>query len=459
MRSLYVKVFAAFWLVMTLVVGANMLVTWLLARQFEDPNSRHQQLEQLAEQAVSRYLEGGATALGQWQRQLYQQSELRTLLLDTYGRNLSGGPLPPRLRYRLQRMLEPHSEFERHDHEHDDDDYRHPPPRRHFRPLILPLKRQAQQFRFIVLNPHELLDHLYSGHILAWRIGLSLLLVALLSVAMARYLIRPIRQLQHTSQLLAEGRLDSRVDSDVSARRDELGQLACDFNRMAEQVEGLLAGQQQLLRDVSHELRTPLARLRVALELARKKPDPSAELDRIEKQAEELDRLIAEILMLARLDAGASSLVTEPTALDELIRDCVADFNLDQHRIHFSSQTSPILAVSPKLIRRALDNIIGNALKYSDQPVQVSLETESESIWIRVQDQGPGVEASMLKQIFEPFVRTDQARSREHGGWGLGLAIASRAIRQHRGEISARNLKPQGLEISITLPINGSVQE
>ncbi|MEH6652133.1 MAG: ATP-binding protein [Motiliproteus sp.] len=477
MRSLYLKVFLAIWLVMVLVVGSNMLLTWLLAQQFQNSQQHDSQMEDYAQQALQQYQQGGADALFHWSQQLQQRQGLRVLLLDQRFRNLSNQPLPPKLVPRLQRALKDRYRFDsdrRHEAEPSnfaaaerrfdrenrrggdvDDEGRHDHRyERVLRPSFWPIEDNNQQYLFVVINPSQLIDHLYSGAPLFWRLGLSLSLVGLLSVLMARYLIRPIRQLQRASRQLADGQLDTRVGRSVSQRRDELGQLGQDFDRMAEQIENLLHGQQQLLRDVSHELRTPLARQRIALELARKQPGSDKALDRIERQAELLDELINEILMLARLDTQAEPPAKTETDLNQLLQLLCDDFNVEQSRVTFSANQPVLLAINPKLFNRALSNVLGNALKYSQQPVTLQLCVEARQVRILIADQGPGIEETMLEKIFEPFVRTDQARSRQQGGWGLGLAIAARAIEQHQGTILARNLKPHGLEVEVKLPRN-----
>ncbi len=459
MRSLYLKVFLAFWLVMLLVIGSNMMVTWLLAKQFQNSQSHNEQVATYAEQTLQRYLDQGSDSLNDWYRQLHQQTGLRVLLLDQRARSLNGEPLPPRLHNRLHNRSQRLAPNRDTDHQRlisPSDRFDSPPHRSmmapSFRPIIWPIEYQQRHYLFVVLNPHELIDHLYSGAALVWRLGLSILLVGLLSFVMARYLIRPIRQLQRTSQQLAQGQLDSRVGQQVSSRKDELGQLGQDFDRMAERLQTLLQGQQQLLRDVSHELRTPLARQRVALELARKKPGSMQALDRVEHQAELLDELIGEILLLARLDSQPEQDSKHDTNLNRLLQTLTDDCNFDHSRVRLEADQPVVLKIDPKLINRALDNVIGNALKYSQAEVSIQLEHDENEVMIRVRDQGPGIEPSMLNKIFEPFVRTDQARSRQQGGWGLGLAIAARAIKQHQGDISATNLDPHGLEVTIRLP-------
>ena len=447
MRSLYVKVFAALWLVVMLVVGSNMLLTWMLVRQFEDADTRDSYIEQYAHQALDSYLDLGPQGLRRWQQQLFESTELRTLLLDPQVRNLSGEPLPPRLESLIRRVgQQPAARAEHTDDSHRDKMHRSQ------RPIIWPIQHQQQNYLFVLLNPRALIDHLYSGRTLFWRLAWSLTLVGLLAWLMARYLVKPIQQLQLASRQLASGQLDTRVTPVLGCRRDEIGQLAQEFDRMAEQIQHLIRGQQQLLRDVSHELRTPLARQRFALELARKKPGSAEALDRIEQQAEELDALIAEILMLARLDSYNGQDPRMPTDLKPLLESLVSEYNVDQPRVKLLSCDSITLNIEPKLIRRALSNIIGNALKYSRDEVQLRLEPHPQELWIRIQDRGPGIDATMLEKIFEPFVRTDQARSRQQGGWGLGLAIAARAVHQHQGQIEAHNLSPQGLEVRIKLP-------
>jgi two-component system sensor histidine kinase CpxA len=294
------------------------------------------------------------------------------------------------------------------------------------------------------------------------RILLALLVSGLVCFWLARHITWPIAHLRLATQKLSAGNLDVRVGHKLGRRRDELGRLATDFDRMAEQLQKLLTSQQQLLRDVSHELRSPLARLQVALELARSRSDGriDSELDRIESEAERLNDLIGQVLALARMDAaGNRALNRQDTNLRQLLEDIVADAQFEaqsrQRQIVIESADDCTLAVDEALLHSAIENIIRNALKYTaaHTPVEVKLESLPQMVRLTIRDHGEGVTAERLDDLFKPFVRLSEARDRDSGGYGLGLAIAERAIQLHDGLIQARNCADGGLSISIELPI------
>jgi two-component system sensor histidine kinase CpxA len=230
---------------------------------------------------------------------------------------------------------------------------------------------------------------------------------------------------------------------------------------MAQRIETLMKSQQRLVGDVSHELRSPLARLSVALELARAKAgtDASPALDRIERETERLNELIGQLLTLAKMESGVSNPPKEVIWLDALIREIVADANFESANRHRAvallncdtCQTEGL----PELLRRAIENVIRNAVRYTaeNSTVEVSLKIEGQQAVITVRDFGQGVPPSSLNQLFEPFYRVAEARDRNTGGIGLGLAITKSAIQLHGGTVYAANAAGGGLVVKMTLPI------
>ncbi|WP_210397182.1 ATP-binding protein [Motiliproteus sediminis] len=442
-RSLFWRLFFGFWLMMMGLLLANMATTWLVTEQFESSGRQAELLERYAQQAAAAYDNGGAAAVREWRRELNRRTELRTALLDANGSSLTGDSRG-RWFSRLDRPPEePRFGWQRHHH-------------RPQRPLLWQTRFGDQDYTLVIFNPRQLQDPLFAGFTIAWRIALSVLLVALLAYGMARYLTQPIERLRSASRQLADGALDTRVGAPLNRRQDELGDLGRDFDRMAERLQRLLQGQQQLLRDVSHELRTPLARQRVALELARRKADPHAELDRIEREAQLLDELIEEILVLVRLNAETTAPPRAAVDLATLVQTQVDNARFEHPRVCYQGPPSLSVLADERQLGRALENVIRNALKYSDGEVEVRLSSNTSEAVIQVADQGPGIDESLLQQIFEPFVRADEARSRDAGGWGLGLAIAARALQQHGGRISAANRAEGGLLVTLALPLQSA---
>jgi len=255
----------------------------------------------------------------------------------------------------------------------------------------------------------------------------------------------------------------------MGRRKDEISGLANDFDHMSAQLQKLIASHKQLLRDASHELRSPLARLQVALGLARQrnKGNSTAELDRIERETERLNELIGQLLSLARLESESAHINPGKVDLRALIEDIVRDADYEarasNRNIVFNEAEAINVIGDSTLLRSALENIIRNAIRYTEEQttVEVTLgnETNNENyVEVRVRDHGPGIPEDMLERIFEPFVRTGEARDRESGGYGLGLAIASRAIKLHGGRLIANNEPDKGMSIIVQLPINNVVK-
>ncbi len=461
MRRLYWKIFFAFWLVMLLIISTNLTVTWIQYQHYRDSEQQQEHISELALQAAHIYEEKGNKGLKNWQQKLFHRKELRVLLLDQHNESVGNRPLPRRLHKFLQRGNRP--PYRDHRHENDDDDDHERWERRSGRekfierrdkPIIWPVTSDSgTRYHFVILNPHELSDHLYARSNLFWRIAISVLIVALVAMLLSHYLVKPVRLLQSASRRLADGDLNSRVSEAIGPRKDELGDLGRDFDNMAQRLQSLLQGQQQMLRDVSHELRTPLTRLVIALELARKRNGESAELDRMELETGRINELIDEILELVRLDMKPETLKLEQQNLVPLLSKLVQDANFEQRRVTLQAPEALSARIDAKLISRAVENIVRNALKYSAEQVYLQVESRPDEISICILDSGPGVEDSQLQQMFEPFHRIDQARTRETGGYGLGLAIAEKAVRLHQGIIVASNRPEGGLEVCIRLPV------
>jgi two-component system, OmpR family, sensor histidine kinase CpxA len=282
---------------------------------------------------------------------------------------------------------------------------------------------------------------------------------ALVCMALSLYLTRPITRLRTTAQQLASGDLNARAGH--PARGDELGDLAREFDAMAAQIQRLMTAQRRFVADVSHELGAPLTRMHLALALLRRQiaDKNSGELGRIEREADKLSNLVQQLLLLAALEVGGCPAETlTPVPLRPLCESIVEDAAFEaQHAnciVDGERQEVTVLAY-PQLLRRAIDNVLRNAIRYAPQGTDVLLTCavshDSQYVTVEVLDSGPGVPESMLDDIFKPFYRTDPGRDSSSGGTGLGLAIAAEAIRLHGGVISARNRESGGLQVTIQL--------
>ena len=289
-----------------------------------------------------------------------------------------------------------------------------------------------------------------------WMLGIF----AVLCYGLARQLTSPLRTMQKTIERFGRGDFSARVNS---RRADELGELGRTVDQMAERIESLVKSQRRLLQDISHELRSPLARLGVAVELGRGGGDPTMAYNRIEREADRLNTLVGELIQVTRAEGDPAGLITEPLRLDELVRMVYDDVHIeaDKHRIGMSIATCDAeMEGNPELLRRAIENILRNAIRYSPDggTVEVSLKRADGMYRVAVRDYGAGVPIDALAHIFDPFYRVETDRGRTSGGVGLGLAIAKRAIELHHGLLRAANVTP-GLLVEIDLPAPERIEE
>lgn len=289
------------------------------------------------------------------------------------------------------------------------------------------------------------------------NIASTLVASLLFSLGLAWYLTRPIRRLRAASRSLAGGNLQTRVSNEMGRRRDEFGELGRDFDYMATRIQVLVDAQRTLLHDVSHELRSPLARLQVAVGLARQQPEKAGTmLSRIEAEAERLDELVGEVLTLSRLEAGVTPAEEECLELTSLLEAVVEDAQFEAQAqgkaVRLVSGADVTVFGYGELLRRAFENIIRNGVRHTEPNTEVSVRVEQVDAHARIEicDHGPGLRQEDLSAVFEPFVR---ARGTAGQGYGLGLAIAKRAVQAHQGSIRAGNREHGGMCVQVDLPL------
>lgn len=280
----------------------------------------------------------------------------------------------------------------------------------------------------------------------------------LFSLLLAWNLTRPMLQLRAGFTRVSKGDLSVRLYPVMRRRYDELSVVAQDFDAMVERLSVLVKAREELLHDVSHELRSPLARLQLATGLARQTPESVGHsLDRIDEEARRLDKMIGELLTLSRAE--------QENLLDEQYFDLLGLLEAVANDARYEAQIPGVEILlfadktgdytvkgDAKLIRSAVENVVRNALRFSlqGQKVTISLHQEQDWLTINVADQGPGVDASKLSSIFDPFVRVNSPLSGK--GYGLGLSIVRKVLIAHQGEVSAVNGKNGGLELTLRLP-------
>ena len=451
MTSLYWRIFLSFWLALALILVGTVLVVvnGEQQRRFSQAWILRGELYAAATQAFE---SGGAAALREWLKGIRRADIAgRTFITDSSGKEMLGRSVPDYLRDPPDRTAGAKHEM-----------LPHPTIRSVGGPLVL-VGPDGRAYHVIV-GPLRSGPHLF-GELEMPAVSSATLLIALIVSAvvcfyLARYLVSPIDQLRRATRQIASGDLDIRVSPSLKGRHDELGLLASDLDTMSERVRNLLELKQQLLRDVSHELRSPLARLQLALSLARRQENSGVErhLERIARDADRLEELIARTLKLARLERPMQGLESTSLDLGELLTNIVADVGIeaDAHGCSVTVAAERPLPVKgdPELLRSAMENVIRNAVRHAPGGSKVEIDAKriDGRIEVVVRDTGPGVPAKDLQLIFEPFYRVDAARNRAAGGDGLGLAIAARAVAIHGGTIEARNLDAGGLAVHLSLP-------
>jgi two-component system, OmpR family, sensor histidine kinase CpxA len=327
----------------------------------------------------------------------------------------------------------------------------------------------GRRYLLIIDLPPE--DHPFFGPHGVPGLGILIAIISsgLVCYILARYLTSPIVQLRGATQKLASGDLTARAGMPASRRHDEMAELMRDFDRMAERLEDLVTAQNRLLTDISHELRSPLARLNVALELARQRSGPEARsaLDRIDRETNRLNQLIQRLLTIARLEAGDESIEKIPLHLEQIINEIAKDAAFEAQgrgcQVEAKVVDDCVVVGSPGLLHSAIENVVRNAIRYTHDGTSVEVRLEqgvgqrngagSPEAVVRVTDSGPGVPEDALDKLFRPFYRIDDARGRQTGGVGLGLAITDRAVRLHSGTIRVSNRPQGGLMVEIRLPL------
>lgn len=451
MKSLFLRIFLSFWLAIALFVMVTILAVLVLRPQ-RNPTWTSLATTSLAD-AVGIYERGGPHRLREYLENLEQTQRVRAHVFDEQGNEISGRGAPNWLEHIALGKPVPQR-----------DGILIPAPRVMIESRLSPDGHHRYTLA-LVLPPGPRVFFGPHGFPLT---GLLFLVFCsgLVCYFLSWYLTKPIVRLRAATRQLSAGDLTARAGAPGSGRRDEISGLMRDFDAMAERMESLVKAQSRLLNDISHELRSPLARLHVALGLARKRSGSESTdmLERIELEANRLNELIGRILALARLEDGEQRVPRTPVPLDELVLNVAADaeFEAQAQHCHVRS-TVPYgdweVRGNASLLHSAIENVVRNAIRYTREGTTVEIRLQrtkhpngAEAL-LAVTDFGPGVPPESLEKLFQPFYRLDDARDRQTGGVGLGLAITERAVRFHGGRVAASNRPEGGLLVEIHLPL------
>ncbi len=452
MRSLLIRIFISFWSIIVITIIAAGALGYFYAERVRAAMQTFEVSDAMLAASTS-LRENGREGLTEWLHSLPSVTASLVYVVDDRGQDLLGRRLPAPVVIAMKRFGAPR--FQRSPPMRDFGNLR---PARPFTQLIGP---DDHVYTLFVLPPQRTV-----GRWLAQRGGtgvviLALIISAAVSYLLARTISQPIRRFRESAIAIAAGNLDTRVADRVGDRRDEIGLLAQDFDRMTDKLRGAWQRQTELTRNVSHELRSPLARLRVALELARRQTGDLPELEKIDAETERLDELIGQILEFSRLDVGPDE-DRSPIDLDELIRLVVEDVRYEygvlgsEANIEFESDSGSTVFGYPNALRSGIENVLRNAVQHNREhgEVHVRLAAEAAQAVLTVEDQGGGVAQHELEKIFEPFYRSKTRPAEQASqGTGLGLAIASRATALNDGFLLARNSK-DGLRVEMRLPLS-----
>ena len=450
MKSLFLRIFLSFWVAQALIIVAAVLLTLALRPR---AGTREALRTATMNDAVAAYEHGGDAELRKYMDELEETQHVRAYLFNEEGTELShrsppdwairvaeGGPRAPRDGFMI-----PAPPVQRDSRSSSDGLHRYT--------LVMGLPPGPRVF--------------FGPRGMPWRwLVIAVVCTGLVCYLLSWYMTKPIVRLRAATRQLAAGDLTARSGAPANQRSDEMAALMRDFDAMAERLEILVKAQSRLLNDISHELRSPLARLNVALGLARQRAnvESSEMLDRIELEAARLNEMIGRILTLARLEDGEQKVPQTPVSLDDIVLMVAedAEFEAQARHCHVGTVISEgdwAVRGNPSLLHSAVENVVRNAIRYTQEGTSVEIELGSVAgekgpeALVAVSDSGPGVPEDALAKLFEPFYRLDDSRGRLTGGAGLGLAITERAVRFHGGRVVALNRPGGGLRVEIRLPL------
>ena len=296
-----------------------------------------------------------------------------------------------------------------------------------------------------------------------FRLMLTIGLFVLISLSLAIYILvrgmeKRLRKLERAATRFSRGDFEVRVELGGT---DSIGRLAAAFNAMAGHIQRLLSLQKEMIRGVSHELRTPVARLRFGLDLiadADTREERESQLEGMDQDIEELDKLVDEFLTYANLEQAAPTMQLKRHDIDKVVDQVVNEHMRQQDRVEIEhlpcSKLDPrrFVEVDRRYLHRAVQNLVGNACRYADSKIQVRFSSTQDMCRIDVDDDGPGIPEEQWERVFSAFSRLDDSRTRKSGGYGLGLSIVRRIMYWHNGRAMVSHSPLGGARFSLVWP-------
>ena len=460
MTKVYVKLFIGFWCITILmIVGTGLATHWLDLRPDKHLSSSTDTgqttaaarlLREVVREAVNYSLDDIRSGMESMQ----ENATRLVFVVDQNGEDLLHRPIPPGGQLILQQLSaqQPFAHFSKEGSSYVG------------RQVLLPDGDWVKIITYDTPDDTGLWWQLYF-----YNIWLPLLISVVISgtacFILAKRMSRGIAIMRDATRRIAAGDLSVRISQEFTdcrvKNRDEIAELSMEFDHMTARLDKSMQEQQRLIKDVSHELRSPLARLQFALAIAQSRccgSDIDKELVKIKESADYLNEIISDILSMPMTDTAAWELC-DTIDLKILLETLVEEYRISasEKGVTIALETpiqDALVATHGNSLIGVFENIIRNALHYTPKETTVCVELDdshNKYYKITVRDQGRGVPAENLDDIFKPFFRTDEARARSSGGYGLGLAISKRTVELHDGSIRAFNHANGGLSIEIRL--------
>ena len=435
--GLFWRIFFSFWAAMLLLLGVMAYSAYLVVNAWNQQSQLS--YTELVGRADAVLKAGGEERLSSWLRNPSNfPPDLTLFVFDPQGAEILDRPIPPPVETTLN-TADPASRL----------------PRYRVRQLV---SGEGVEYSAVLgPNPPPILGALGTP-LMRWTVIVAAFVISpLVCFVLSRSLTDPLRRVVAATRRLAAGDLATRVEVGARGRDDEVGELGRQFDRMAARLEQLITTRTELFRNVSHELRTPLARIRIAIELARRKPgELDDQLGRIERETDHLDLLTRHVLSLAHLEESPADADLREIDLVELVEGVAQDASYEAEAqgkkvVWEAGSKGPVVRANADLLHSAVENVVRNALRHTPlgTQVEISLKANNGVAHLRVRDDGPGVPGEDLQNIFEPFHHGPRSK-----GTGVGLAVTQRVVTHLNGQVSARNDSRGGLCVDMELPLD-----
>lgn len=456
MSRLVVKIFAGIWLAFLLLLAG---LSFVVDRWNEVANpqplgsAQMRQLQQMQERTGSVFQRRGMDGLSQFARDVRENRGMDLFLLGDDGQDLLGQQVPtsvgdfflahrsdgPLMHMREQRMV--------------------------LGPAAVAGSAENIPGQLVLWLPITDValapaSSLWQGPNAPRRLAVAVVASGIVALLLSLSLTRPLRHLRVAVRRLGNGDFGHADLDDAARRRDEIGDLAREFQAMVQRLKLTSEARQRLLRDLSHELRSPLARLQASIELEelRAGGKVSESLERMLNECGRLNSMIGGILALSRAEHAATERRPESFDLAEILHALVEDAQVEGEpatkEVRYEGLNAAPFLGNQAIIASGVENVLRNALRYTPagSTVRATLRETHDHYKIAVSDSGPGVPEEELPRIFEPFYRASNGSADAGGGTGVGLAITANAVHRHGGTVTAKNLMEGGLEVVLKLP-------